>query len=468
MAEKEIRWIGLDFSTTGLAAVGRTADGEEVFASTPMMGAMLFLGQPAHCLNLVPFMVAKVLADLESQGFIFANKGDLCLSVRQHDLAILGLDNQPIVPALSWQFREDDPDGDEQVIRLQEAGFEAQVGTIERRFILPKLMWLFEELPDLKGAVSSIMTTGDWIGLILTGKARLSTSDALSNALLLRTSKELAYDVLRSVGLHPFWFPVPIQSGQLVAVVQKPTHLFGLWDLVKKRLAGWSFHAGLGDNDAGARGSGLADFVTLVVSLGSSGTVTRIARAGASLAGKVLTFEYFDHTLLLNMLAQCAAWYNEWKENHPQAREMTHQEIDTLIVQKVGFDDVQPIKPGTTPGHLAEWELSRQAAAIQKSIAFEIVERVADMLLEVQDLEAPTIKKVVITGGLKRSPFLLYAIAYYLRNLAPTLKLYVSGLSAPFSEQAAARGAMITAMIRTGRFHDYCSVARTICPIEPL
>jgi len=56
----------------------------------------------------------------------------------------------------------------------------------------------------------------------------------------------------------------------------------------------------------GGVGSGLADRETLVLSLGSSGTVIRRCRPDAQLRGNAARFEYFEDSLLLEMLADCA------------------------------------------------------------------------------------------------------------------------------------------------------------------
>lgn len=471
MLHKEIRWVGLDLSTTGLAGVGRTVGGEEVFSSTPMLGKKTYHGQPAYDLKFVPAMLHTVFQGMEAKGFRFAKKGGLCLSVRQHDPALLDENYDLVAPALSWEFgrRPDDPSGDSEVLQLQGQGFEDQVGTIEKRFIVPKMMWLFTREPNLKDVIHLMMTTGDWISLMLTGVARLSTSDGLSNALLMQATKELASEALEFAGFELSWFPEPILSGRYVGTVLDPPGAIGLWGVVRDWLAGWDVFAGLGDNDAGARGSGLADFISLIMSLGSSGTVTRIAEATATLASdlNILTFEYFRHRLLLLMLGRCASWYNDYKEAHSEARNTEHALLDARALE-IGLDKALLIKPDQYPNNFDQLTLGAQVASIQKSIAFEMVERFADMIQSVKDPDASPIKRILITGGMKRSRFLLQAIEHYLMLLCPRIEILVSALEEPFADQGAARGAMMTAMLGTGEFEDYQKLVTKLCPTKPL
>ena len=324
---KEIKWLGWDLSTTSLTAIGRTEDGQEVFASVPMRGKTTLEGQPAHDLNEVPGMMQEVLEQIEAQGFSFAEKGVICFSVRQHDMGAYDALGNPLVSALSWEFELDPLEGIEEREMLRSQGFERIVGPINKRFLTPKLMWLLKLLPDLRQNIKAVMLTADWIGYMLTGIARTSTSDGMSNAIL-TLNKKLATEVLKWAGFDLSWFPEPIQSGQVVGYIQEPKG--DAWDPVKKRLAGWDYRAGLGDNDAGARGSGLDDFVTIIMSFGSSGTVTRIARTLAALAGNALTFEYFHHCLLLNMLENCANWYDKFIRNNPEANKLNYDQLNDL------------------------------------------------------------------------------------------------------------------------------------------
>lgn len=461
---KEIKWIGWDLSTTALTAVGRTEKGGEVFASVPTEGKTDLLGQPAHNLNLVPWMMDTVLEKIEAQGFTFTKKGATCFSVRQHDLVLLGCNNEPIVDALSWEFELDPKAGVEELQSFRERGYEKIVGPTNKRFIAVKLKWLINSIPDIAPLIRQVMTTGDAIGYWLTGNARIGTSDGMSNAILDK-NKKLALKVLRGLGFETSWFPAPIQSGMSVGIIQDPGKGDD-WDPIKERLAGWDYRAGLGDNDAGARGAGLDDFVTIVMSFGSSGTVTRIARTLAALAGNALTFEYFHHRLLLNMLEHCANWYNKFIRDNSEASKLSYAELNNLA-QNVSYVHIRVIKPNEYPDDWNDRTLNEQIATIQKSIAFRMVEMVGGMLKEVNDPQAPKIERVILTGGLKQSPLIQITIRHFLEFFG-SFKIFVSALEEPFASQSAARGALITAMMPSWDFDAYARLAKEICPLKPL
>ena len=182
-------WGGFDLSTTGLALGIRSARGEEAYAQTSMRGAVTWNGQPAFALRQIGTMIELLLRRLKDDGW---SLDGCCLSfaVRQHDMVLLDANHQLLMPALSWQCNA----ATAAVRRLRTLGAEETVGRIEERFILPKLMWALGKERRLRHAVAHVMTTGDWIALMLTGKARLSTSDALSNGLLTQNRKQLAGD----------------------------------------------------------------------------------------------------------------------------------------------------------------------------------------------------------------------------------------------------------------------------------
>jgi sugar (pentulose or hexulose) kinase len=195
--------LGIDESTTKTGIGLRATDGFQAFQAIDNRGATKWHGQPAFDLAELPGMIAEVLASLAAGDWQFGERGgSLSFSVRQHDMVLLGDDDQPLIPALSWQCNA----ASSEVAALRTAGGEATVGRIEERFILPKLMWALAQEPALRAKVRRVMTTGDWIALMLTGEWRLSTSDALSNGLLAQSNKQLAADVIAKAGLDPAWF----------------------------------------------------------------------------------------------------------------------------------------------------------------------------------------------------------------------------------------------------------------------
>jgi len=468
------QFLGFDLSTTALSCGVRSVDGKEDFVSIPMQGKTMWNGQPAHDLDFVSGMILEALNKLEAMGWSFASTdGALSLSVRQHDMVLLGSENELLMPALSWQC----------VVAKAETNrlnsmpeIVSTVGKIEWRFILPKLLWVFRKDKNIAKKVARVMTTGDYIAAYLTGQFRLSTSDGLSNGLLGQKDKRVPIRALVGVynleadGQKAFWalFPQPIQSGKLVGRVSNGLHPVETcqaaeWLRIGIKLAGWQVISSLGDNHAGGVGCGLADDNTIVISAGSSGTVIRKCKPSAKLAGKAACFEYYDDRLLLLMLADCADWYSKfasWYSDNPNMAE-----LDQLAMS-------------ASPGELQFWPATKRksilkstrrrtqnlVASAQFSIAVELLLLVRSMLKEARG----KIDNFVLTGGLSRSVFFRRVMGIGLNLLKRDTEIFVSNRSGPLASQAATLGAMINAMVGSGAYEDLLSAISALCPQRPI
>ncbi len=455
-----VAWGGFDLSTTGLGLGVRSAGGEEAYVHTRMRGATSWNGQPAFELTETPGMILTLLDDLEQAGWSFA-KSALSFAVRQHDMVLLNGDGQLLIPALSWQCNA----ATREVQQLRKQGAEEAVGRVEERFILPKLMWALHTQPSLRKSISQVMTTGDWIAALLTGKSRLSASDALSNGLLVQETKRLSADAMRTAKLDPAWFPQVVPSGKVVGSVNsRPVGgADQQWMLVKQRLDGSQIISGLGDNHATGVGCGLeeGDFETIVVSAGTSGTVNRVCRANVRLAGRAACFEYYHDRLLLMMLADCCKWYDRFvaccAPQYADRLGELNEEIERADVN--GLRRV--LHSGGKETYPPDWDrltVGQQAASTQLSIMLELLLLVRSMLAEVEDSKKPVVR-FVLTGGLSQSPFFQQVFCAGTELLVPSAKVLTSARKGPLRYQTAAYGALLNAM----RPSDP-QAARKLCP----
>ncbi len=462
------RYLAFDISTTAVSAGVRDEQGNEGFAAIPMRGATTWHGQPAFQTATLPEMINESMCRLAKDGWDFSNPGDTCASVRQHDMVLIGPDGEILIPFISWQCNA----ATAQVARLREMGAEAVVGRIEPRFILPKLMWALAEDPALAKRVQHVLTTGDYVAWQLTGQQRLSTSDALSNGLLSQKTKQLAVSTFKDAGLDPAWFASPVQSGGPVGKVRRAP-AGSVWQDVARMLEGWTVRGCLGDNHAGGVGSGLADYETIVISLGSSGTVIRKCLPDASLAGHAASFEYFADKLLLMMLADCAVWYERFTTRF-NPDNLPHAELDRLalsvpasqlqFVQQVAKDG------GWTESFPAGWDsasLAVKVASTQASIAIHMLRLVRAMLNEVRG-DGQAIRRFALTGGLSRSPFLQHVLSTGLGMLRPGSEVLVSGRRGPLANKAAVLGALFTAMVGTPGYPDLSAVIDRLAALKPV
>jgi sugar (pentulose or hexulose) kinase len=463
-AAKVAKFIGVDVATSKTGIGVRGVDGQEQYADHATEGATTWHGQPAFDLGRVAGTIASVLRRLEQDGWDFrSSPGALSLSVRQHDMVVLDAQDRPLLPALSWQCHVA---GDE-VATLRKQGAEAVVGRVEERFILPKLMWTLRQDGELKNKIARVLTTGDWIAQQLTGESRLSASDALSNGLLVQATKQLADEVINNAGLKSNWFPQVIPSAHVVGTVTQRDGATSDWAELQSLLAGWSVVAGLGDNHATGVGcGGLVDLQTIVVSAGTSGTINRRCRPTAKLAGHAACFEFYDDRMLLMMLADCCKWYDRFRErfaantSYPALNELATSVPATKIARVANRNGEE-----FYPGNWNDLSEAERAAGTQFSIMLELLVLVKTMLAEVTDATEP-VRRFVLTGGLSQSLFFQEVFHAGVRLLVPGSDVLVSARNDKLSNQTAAYGAVINAMLPQ-RGHNLKAIVEGLCPLKP-
>jgi sugar (pentulose or hexulose) kinase len=458
--KKEIAaWCGFDLSTTALALGVRSRSGTEAYVHMKIRGGTRWHGQPAFKLELVPKMILSLLRSLEENGWQF-HKTILSFAVRQHDMVLLGRHGQLLMPALSWQCNA----ATDEVEQLRGAGVERKVGRIEPRFILPKLAWALRTQPVMRRNLAQVMTTGDWIAQRLTGKDRLSSSDAISNGLLDQQTKKLAETALRKGKLNPKWFPKVVQSGRNVGRVTSRGNeeLEPGWTEVCNILAGSQVIAALGDNHATGVGCGLAekDYGTIVISAGTSGTINRVCPAKVALAGEAACFEFYQDRMLLMMLPDCCSWYDGFV-SRDAGRYRNHLEQINQLAGKADLANIRRVLPGAgtgiCPPNWKALKMGEQAASVQTSIMLELLLLTKKMLAEAP--EAGPVERFVLTGGLSQSRFFQQVFSAGIEFLAPGARTEISARKGPLRFQTAAYGGLLNAM----RSKDAGATAR-LCP----
>ena len=457
--------LGWVFSTTECGIAALSVEGKEAYASVEMQGQATWHEWPTHYLQHVPEMIESVLRKLEQQGWRFDQPGYLSQSWRQHDLAIVGTDDEPLIPAPSWQCNGGQREA--RVLNRDVPDFAQTVGHIEPRFVAAKLPWVLAQMPSLRKELQRVVLSGDWVAGKLTGKWRLSASDALCNGLLCQQTKKLASTVLRRANrqlkgrLNPKWFPDPIASNAIVGRVRVSRQ--ATWSSLSQQLKGWRVVSTLGDNQATAAGCGATDLQTMVVSLGTSGTINRVVPPSASLRGKAAAFEYWDHRLLLMMLGQCASWYNLFCNNY--AAGLPHKKLNNLAktadlskIRRVSCppDQVQPHDVFSWPvlDALAKRE---QVASVQFSIAREILLRIKAMQQEVKGPNAD-LKRVILTGGLSQAPLVRTVLSSGLECLLPQSTIWLNHRPGPLAVKTDALGALYNALAASTK----CAVPQII------
>jgi sugar (pentulose or hexulose) kinase len=240
---------------------------------------------------------------------------------------------------------------------------------------------------------------------------------------------------------------------------------------VGKILQGWVVVSGLGDNHAGAVGCGLADDETIVISAGTSGTVVRKCGLGQKLVGQASCFEYYNDRLLLMMLPDCADWYvrfARWYSSCAEGESPNLAQLDELAMSvpadKLDFWPVGKRKLVLTSKYPVNSRPELVANA-QFSIAVELLMRAKMMLEEVKGRSAK-VSRFVLTGGLCRSQFFREVLVAGIGRLTKA-SVFVSDRNGPLAFQAATSGALINAMVGSGRYPDLASAIADLCPLRP-
>ena len=464
MTDLEARFLGADLSTTALSVGVRSEGGDEDCVSIPVAGQTIWQQQPGFDLEYLPQMIVAALEQFVLRDWRFGIPGSLSFSVRQHDMVLMDTDRMPLIPAISWECHV----AEAEVLELKELGVDQIVGPIAPRFILPKLIWALRQDPGLVARLDAVAATGDYMGAMLTGNLRLSASDALSNALLVQSTKQLAREAIDNTFASATWFPEVIRSGAVVGQVLAPVDQASPWNQVRQLLQGWTVGSSLGDNHASAVGCGLAGEQTIVISGGSSGTVVRACQPASRLVGKANCFEFYDDRLLLMMLPDCAIWYARFLQRNEQLP--TDHEILNQAALDSDLSQICLIRQEARQGDWIEvypagfndlaWPT--QVASTQFSIALELVKLAQKMLMEVQGVELAT-PQFVLTGGLCQSPFLRAVLQLGLKQLAPSVSVCVSARSDRLAFQSATYGALINSML-LGEYAHLRETSERLCP----
>jgi sugar (pentulose or hexulose) kinase len=320
------------------------------------------------------------------------------------------------------------------------------------------------------------MSSGDWVNGMLTGVWRLGSSDALCNGLLNQRTKMFATKELRLANtklggrLNPKWFPELIESSGVVGRVRISKH--PCWNPVTKLLRGWRVVAFLGDNQATAAGCGTADYNTIVISAGTSGTVNRPCSPDAPLRGNALCFDYWKDRLLLLMLTKCGSWYEIFRKN--LAFDEDYEELNKRAIE-ADFAQIRHVRPPpdhtqSPPANFHWPELEGLGtpeclATIQSSIALELLQRTKTMLQEVKEKER-SVDRFVLTGGLIRAPLVRQVLYTGLQKLVPNARIFLNNRRGPLAHKSDALGAVFNAMMAE-HCTDVATIVSRYCDLKP-
>ena len=255
--------LGIDLGTQGAKALVIDADTGRVLGrgSAPLAVDVPRAGAAEqHPDAWWAAIVHAVRQAIACDGVDGARIGSIGVSGQQHGCVALDASDRPVHPAKLWCDTE---------CAAEAAALSAALGRrVPAGFTAPKLPWLRAHRPEAFVRIRRVMLPHDWVNLRLTGDAFTDAGDASGTGWMdvaTRAHDRAAMDVV-DPGLHA-WVPRIAPADAIAGTLRAEAAAeLGL-------RPGIAVAPGSGDNMMSAIGAGAVDQGTLVVSLGTSGTV---------------------------------------------------------------------------------------------------------------------------------------------------------------------------------------------------
>lgn len=399
--------IGLDLGTTRCKAVALNAD-REVLATAAVSYPLITpgLGRAEQDAMEVWAGAATVLRTLMAQ---LAPRGALAiaLSGAMHSLLLIGSDNEPLAPALTWADQRAVPQAHALRALVQPLELYQRTGCPAQALYHPARIrwWKAHQLPQNVRFVA----LKDLVVYRLTGEWATDIGMASTSGLLDLRSYQWDAQALEVAG---------IQAAQLPPLVA-PTHMVGRVSLRAAAdtglPAGLPVVAGTNDGATACLGAGAATTGETVITVGTGGAVRRIVNEPL-LDEKARTWCYVLGTgrWLAGGAINNGGLTVEWvrarfypdKETEPGYQQLFADAARVAI----GAEGVMML-PYLTGERSPHWNPEAQALLVglrlahgREQIARAALESVAFCIADVWNLVGVGNKRARLTGGITRSP----------------------------------------------------------------
>ena len=440
--------IGLDLGTGGVRVLAVDLQGQIIAQAT--RSYPLFTPQPGWTeQNPSDWVEASLSALSDVTGQLDGHRAlALGLSGQMHGMVALNAEGRVIRPAILWN---------DQRTGKAVAAIEATISRQEligrtgnpmtTGFQLPKLVWLRTEEPQAYAQLQHCLLPKDYLGYVLTSELVTDPSVACGVGCLNRASRQWDTDILNALNISPALFPCVVEScaisGRLKSEIATRVGL----------PAGLPVVAGGSDSAAAAIALGISSIHLGRGSLGigTSGVIfIPIAHPSPAREGRVHLFSHVDGGYYLLGVTLAAGgslrWYRDtFAKNHSYTdlMDLANRSLPgasgVLFLPHLSGERSPHLDPDTR----GAW-VNLSLAHTQADLIRAVLEGVAFSLraaLEVISQIAP-VHQLLATGGGARS-------GVWLRILADVLQ---TELITPCSEQGAALGAAILAMVGVGAY----------------
>ena len=440
--------VGLDLGTGGVRAIAVNLQGQPI--AQAMRSYPLLTPQPGWTeQNPVDWVEASLDALSELTSRLEGHRAiALGLSGQMHGMVPLDVEGKVIRPAILWNDQRTGKavDAIEATIPRQEL-IERTGNRMVTGFQLPKLVWLRTQEPQAYAQLQQVLLPKDYLGYVLTGESVTDPSVACGVGCLNLVSRQWDIDILNALNISPALFPCVVESsavaGRLKLEIATRVGLPASLPVI----------AGGSDSAAAAISLGISSshLGRGSLGIGTSGVIfIPIAHPSPDPQGRVHLFSHVDGGYYLLGVTLAAGgslrWYRDtFAPNHSYTDLMDLANRSLPGANGVLFlahlsGERSPYLDPDTRGAWVNLSLAHTQAdlirALLEGVAFSL--RAA---LEVISQSAP-VRQLLATGGGARS-------SVWLRILADVLQ---TELMTPRSEQGAALGAAILAMVGVGAY----------------
>lgn len=216
------------------------------------------------------------------------------MSGHMHSLLLVGADDRPIAPALTWADRRVSA----QTRRLRsDSAFRTIAGNdVVDAFTAPKLAWFVDRHPELIGRARRLVLAKDFLRFRLTGRWATDETDAAGTLLYDPAGHAWSDELWAAVGADPRLAPEVLASDEIAGVVTAEAAAeTGLW-------AGTPVVAGAGDVPAAVLGSGVVSEDTMSVNVGTAAQIMGLSSRPEPGDGFVFASAVADEYVIMSSL----------------------------------------------------------------------------------------------------------------------------------------------------------------------
>ncbi len=270
-------FIGIDIGTSSIKVVAVDFAGEVLAVSnTPISLNVPFAGwceqNPEDWWSATCASIRQALVNIDTPE-IFG----IGLSGQMHSLVALDVNHQVLRPSILWNDVRTKTEADSIIEIVGEDALRRFTGNPSLEgFTATKLMWMRSHEPALFDRLKHVLMPKDYIRLRLTGQIASDPSDASGTLLFDVANNRWSSEILSSLAFDPELFPNIFESSEIVgSVTSKASIETGLKE-------GIPVVTGGADNAMAALSAGVYTSGSLLISLGTSGTVVAPIRSATS------------------------------------------------------------------------------------------------------------------------------------------------------------------------------------------